>query len=1127
MPKRYDISSVLIIGSGPIAIGQGCEFDYSGTQACQALKEEGYEVILLNSNPVTIMTDPKFVDKIYVEPITLDYLKKIIHIEKPDAILPTMGGQTALNITLELFESGFLDDLNIEIIGAKPESIKKAESRQLFSDSMHKIGLPMAKSFIVHSIEQAEASLDKLDFPIIVRPSFTLGGAGGGVVYNREEFLSVCKKGLELSLTKELLLDQSLIGWKEYEMEVVRDQKDNCIIVCSIENFDPMGIHTGDSITVAPAQTLTDKEYQKMRDASIDVLREIGVETGGANVQFAINPKNGDMVVIEMNPRVSRSSALASKATGFPIAKVATKLAIGYSLDEIENYITSKDKVYTDLENISIDVSTSYKEDLQALVPASFEPSIDYVVIKIPKFNFDKFPDDSGELSTQMKSVGEVMSLGQNFQSALQKALQSLEDGYNGLDTSYKNSQNIDLEELLQKNSHKRIFYIADAFRLGYNVDKINELTFIDKWFLYQIKDIIDEEKKLKNFSQNNIEELNLEKGYVLRLKQMGFSDKKIGELLGIKELDFRKYRLNKGVKAVFRSVDSCAAEFMTSVGYFYSTYFSTNYCESKSSNKKKVLIIGSGPNRIGQGIEFDYCCVHAALAASDMGYETIMINCNPETISTDFNISNRLYFEPIILEKILDIVDTEQPSYIAIQFGGQTPLNLTSALNQQGLPLLGTSVNIIKLTEDREKFRDYLSSIGFAQSSNHTLKSLDELLEIEHNISYPVIARPSYVIGGKHMRVVRSKDELLNYIKNTSTNISTDTPLLLESFLDNAIEVDVDAVSDGEDVMILGIIEHIEELGVHSGDSSGCLPPFSVSENLQKELADKTKFIATNLNILGFINIQFAIQNDKVFIIEVNPRASRTVPFIAKATGVEVIDIAMKVMLGNSLKKQKIQEINYDGLFHIKEPVFPFNKLDTDVLLGPEMKSTGEVMGTSVAFGEAYLKAKIASGEKINKSDEIFISLSSTESKADVSNVLFSLLKLKYKILLDDKNVNFIYKSSEKEKFLSYINENKLSFISLENQKNEIIQKIENKKLFVLINTAKNADEVELTKEFRMKSKMYNLFCLTNLKSVLAFIEAIPYIGLVSINELKVLHNQSNSQRKMNGQLSLLKSYT
>lgn len=967
MPKRTDIKSILIIGAGPIVIGQACEFDYSGAQACKALKEEGYRVILVNSNPATIMTDPSMADATYIEPITWQTVEQIIAKERPDAILPTMGGQTALNCALDLDKHGVLAKYGCELIGATKEAIEKAEDRELFDKAMKKIGLECPKAEIAQSMDDAFAIQAKVGFPCIIRPSFTMGGSGGGIAYNREEFIEICERGFDLSPTHQLLIDESLIGWKEYEMEVVRDKNDNCIIVCSIENFDPMGIHTGDSITVAPAQTLTDKEYQIMRNASIAVLREIGVETGGSNVQFGINPKTGRMVVIEMNPRVSRSSALASKATGFPIAKIAAKLAVGYTLDELKNDITG------------------------GKTPASFEPAIDYVVTKMPRFNFEKFPQAESVLTTQMKSVGEVMAIGRNFQESMQKALRGLEIGATGFDEQLDFEQNDDsiistLKLKLKTPTPERIFYIADALRFGLSVDDVFADTNIDPWFLVQIEDIVHTENQLKTLGMGD-----LTPNLLRRLKRKGLSDARIAKLMGVSEKQFRKTRWNMGIYPVYKRVDTCAAEFETSTAYMYSTY--DEECEANPSNKDKIMVIGGGPNRIGQGIEFDYCCVHAALAMREDGYETIMVNCNPETVSTDYDTSDRLYFEPITLEDVLEIVRTENPKGVIVQYGGQTPLKLARSLEQAGVPIIGTSPDAIDRAEDRERFLHMIQKLGLTQPNNSIVKSFEEGISEATKVGYPLVVRPSYVLGGRAMEIVYNEDELKRYLRD-AVQASHEAPVLLDHFLDDAIEVDVDCVSDGKEVVIGGIMQHIEQAGVHSGDSACSIPPYSLSDDIQDDMRRQTVAMAKELGVVGLMNVQFAIKGETVYVLEVNPRASRTVPFVSKCIGVSLAKVAARCMAGQTLAEQNFTQEIVPSHYSVKEAVFPFAKFPgVDPILGPEMKSTGEVMGVGQTFGEAYYKAILGSGDRLTglpqegETKTVFISVRDSD-KAGVVDV-------------------------------------------------------------------------------------------------------------------------------------------
>ncbi|MEW6164790.1 MAG: carbamoyl-phosphate synthase large subunit [Pseudomonadota bacterium] len=975
MPKRTDIHSILIIGAGPIIIGQACEFDYSGAQACKALREEGYKVILVNSNPATIMTDPNMADVTYIEPITWQVLENIIAKEKPDAILPTMGGQTALNCALDLARHGVLEKYGVEMIGASREAIDKAEDREKFKQAMTRIGLGSARSGIAHSMEEAQQVQSVVGFPTIIRPSFTMGGSGGGIAYNQEEFVEICKRGLEASPTRELLIEESLLGWKEFEMEVVRDRKDNCIIICSIENLDPMGVHTGDSITVAPAQTLTDKEYQIMRNASIAVLREIGVDTGGSNVQFAINPQDGRMIVIEMNPRVSRSSALASKATGFPIAKVAAKLAVGYTLDELKNDITG------------------------GATPASFEPAIDYVVTKVPRFAFEKFPQADSRLTTQMKSVGEVMAIGRSFQESLQKALRGLEVSVYGLDEV--DADRAEIEHELANPGAQRMWYLGQAFRDGYSLQDVFALTKIDPWFLVQIEDIVRTEAWLATRKL-----FDLDAAAMRDLKRKGFSDRRIATLVGAKvspgdtvtETTAREYRQKLGVRPVFKRVDTCAAEFATSTAYMYSTY--EDECESRPSDKRKIMVLGGGPNRIGQGIEFDYCCVHAALAMREDGYETIMVNCNPETVSTDYDTSDRLYFEPLTLEDILEVVHIEKPVGVIVQFGGQTPLKRARDLEANGVPIIGTSPDMIDAAEDRERFQKLLHDLGLKQPPNRTARTEPDAIRLAAEIGYPLVVRPSYVLGGRAMEIVHEEKDLERYMRD-AVKVSNDSPVLLDRFLNDATEVDVDALCDGKQVIIGGIMEHIEQAGVHSGDSACSLPPFTLSPAIQDELRRQTEMMARGLNVVGLMNVQFAIQKtpagqqDIVYVLEVNPRASRTVPFVSKATGLPLAKIAARCMAGRSLADQGVTKEVIPPYFSVKEAVFPFAKFPgVDTLLGPEMKSTGEVMGVGRTFGEAFVKSQIAASTRLPAAGRALITVKSADKlkAVEVARLLHEL---------------------------------------------------------------------------------------------------------------------------------------
>ena len=1053
MPRRKDISSILIIGAGPIIIGQACEFDYSGAQACKALKEEGFRVILVNSNPATIMTDPLLADATYIEPIHWESVEKIIEKEKPDAILPTMGGQTALNTALTLDKKGILKKHNVFLIGANREAIDKAEDRQLFDETMQAIDLETPASGIAHSMEDALQVQKEIGFPCIIRPSFTMGGTGGGIAYNITEFREICEKGLELSPTNELLIDESLIGWKEYEMEVVRDSEDNCIIICSIENFDPMGIHTGDSITIAPAQTLTDKEFQVMRDASFKILREIGVDTGGSNVQFAVNPENGKMVVIEMNPRVSRSSALASKATGFPIAKVAALLSVGFTLDELKNDITG------------------------GLTPASFEPSIDYIVTKIPKFAFEKFPQASPKLTTQMKSVGEVMSIGSNFQESLQKALCSMEEGLDGLNSLKIENNNISDETLINELTipgPKRLFYVADAIRQGWSLEKIYSLTKIDFWFLDQLGELINIENDLlsKNFT-------DIDSDFLRGLKKKGFSDKRIGKILRSTEDEIRSFRLKNEIKPVFRRVDTCAAEFATSTCYMYSTY--DDECESNPSSNKKILVLGSGPNRIGQGIEFDYCCVHASLAMQEEGYESIMVNCNPETVSTDYDVSNRLYFEPITSEKILDIIDIEKPEGVVIQFGGQTPLKLADSLSENGVKILGTNVDAIDRSEDRERFQELVTKLNLKQPSNATAINIDEALEKAENIGFPIVVRPSYVLGGRAMQLVNNMKELKKYL-NEAVEVSNSKPILLDSYLTDAIEVDVDVVSDGINIEIGGILQHIEQAGIHSGDSACSLPPYSLSKEIQSVMTNQAVDIAKELKVIGLMNIQFAVKDDEVYIIEVNPRASRTVPFISKAIGNSLAKVASKAMIGMSLMDQKFSSKLPKNLFFVKEAVMPFDKFPhVDPILGPEMKSTGEVMGIGPNFGEAYAKAQKGANKILRRNGSVFISVKKSDKKY-LDEFVPSIIEAGFEIVATSGTARYIEALGYKVEKVNKVMEGRP----------HIVDSILNNDIDLIINTTEGSQSIRDSASIRQSALRNKIFCTTTMFGAFAIIDAL-----------------------------------
>ena len=1063
MSKRSDIKSILIIGAGPIIIGQACEFDYSGAQACKALKEEGYRVILVNSNPATIMTDPNVADATYIEPIKWEVVKKIIEIEKPDALLPTMGGQTALNCALDLDKHGVLESLNVELIGASKEAIDKAEDRQLFKQAMSKIGLSSAKSAIAHSLEEAMQVQAGIGYPAIIRPSFTMGGSGGGIAYNKEEFITICERGLEASPTKELLIEESLLGWKEFEMEVVRDSKDNCIIICSIENLDPMGVHTGDSITVAPAQTLTDKEYQILRNASIAVLREIGVDTGGSNVQFAINPDDGRMVVIEMNPRVSRSSALASKATGFPIAKIAAKLAVGYTLDELSNEITG------------------------GLTPASFEPTIDYVVTKIPRFAFEKFPNADPLLTTQMKSVGEVMAIGRSFQESLQKALRGLELGYDGLNEISSDKKNI-IKELKEPGSD-RLRYLADAMRLGCKVDEIFSFTKIDPWFLHQIQDLIDSEQELKKSNLASLDKSNL---YVL--KQKGFSDHRIGYLLGATEKDVRDLRIKNHIHPVYKRVDTCAAEFHTDTAYLYSTY--EEECESSPTSNKKIMILGGGPNRIGQGIEFDYCCVHASLALKEAGYETIMVNCNPETVSTDYDISDRLYFESVTLEDVLEIVHKENPFGVVVQYGGQTPLKLAKSLADAGVPIIGTLPEDIDAAEDREKFQKILNDLGLKQPPNRTARAPAEAVKLAEEIGYPLVVRPSYVLGGRAMEIVHEQEDLERYMRE-AVKVSHDSPVLLDRFLNDAIEVDIDAISDGSSVVVGGIMEHIEQAGVHSGDSACSLPPYSIGEKKQAELISQTKKMALKLNVKGLMNVQFALQGDDIYVLEVNPRASRTVPFVSKAIGKPLAKIAARCMAGESLEELQFTEEVKPKFFSVKEAVFPFIKFPgVDVILGPEMKSTGEVMGVGASFAEAFIKSQMGASMILPKKGTAFISVRK-EDHENIVDVALALKKLGFSLAATKGTAKVLTQNNLDVQYVNKVAEGRP----------HIVDMIKNDEIDLIVNITEDKQAIKDSYEIRRNALQNKITYYTTLAGAKAACVGMSYADEISVTSLQSLH--------------------
>ena len=1067
MSKRTDIKSILIIGAGPIIIGQACEFDYSGAQACKALKEEGYRVILVNSNPATIMTDPNVADATYIEPIKWEVVKKIIEIERPDALLPTMGGQTALNCALDLDKNGVLKSFNVELIGASKEAIDKAEDRQLFKQAMTKIGLASARSVIAHSLEEAMQVQASIGYPAIIRPSFTMGGSGGGIAYNKVEFIEICERGLDASPTKELLIEESLLGWKEFEMEVVRDSNDNCIIICSIENLDPMGVHTGDSITVAPAQTLTDKEYQIMRNASIDVLREIGVDTGGSNVQFAINPEDGRMVVIEMNPRVSRSSALASKATGFPIAKIAAKLAVGYSLDELSNEITG------------------------GLTPASFEPTIDYVVTKIPRFAFEKFPNADASLTTQMKSVGEVMAIGRSFQESFQKALRGLELGYDGLN-EISLDKTLIIKELKEPGAD-RIRYLADGMRLGLSIEEIFNFTKIDPWFLYQIEDLIKNEEKLKTFKLDAID-----KTYLFELKQKGFSDHRIGYLLGTEEKSIRELRAKNHIRPVYKRVDTCAAEFHTDTAYLYSTY--EQECESRPTLNKKIIILGGGPNRIGQGIEFDYCCVHASLALKEAGFETIMINCNPETVSTDFDISDRLYFESVTLEDVLEIVYKENPFGVIVQYGGQTPLKLSKALADAGVPIIGTLPEDIDAAEDRERFQKVLNDLNLKQPPNRTARTPEDAIKLAEEIGYPLVVRPSYVLGGRAMEIVHEQEDLERYMRE-AVKVSHDSPVLLDRFLNDAIEVDIDAISDGESVVIGGIMEHIEQAGVHSGDSACSLPPYSIDEKKQMELIAQTKKMALKLNVIGLMNVQFALQGDDIYVLEVNPRASRTVPFVSKAIGKPLAKIAARCMAGETLASQKFTTEVKPKFFSVKEAVFPFIKFPgVDVILGPEMKSTGEVMGVGSSFAEAFIKSQMGASMILPTKGKAFISVRKEDHKKIVE-VAHSLKMLGFSLVATRGTADVLTQNNLEVQYVNKVAEGRP----------HIVDMIKNDEIDFIVNITEDKQAIKDSYEIRRNALQNKVTYFTTFAGAKAACVGMNYPDEITVSSLQNLHKNDS----------------
>ena len=1092
MPKRTDLKSILIIGAGPIIIGQACEFDYSGVQACKALREEGYKVILINSNPATIMTDPATADVTYIEPITWQTIEKIIAKERPDAILPTMGGQTALNCALDLWHNGVLEKYNVELIGASPEAIDKAEDRLKFKDAMTKIGLGSARSGIAHSMDEAWVVQKTLGFPTVIRPSFTLGGTGGGIAYNSEEFEVICKRGLEASPTNELLIEESLLGWKEYEMEVVRDKADNCIIICSIENLDPMGVHTGDSITVAPAQTLTDKEYQIMRNASLAVLREIGVDTGGSNVQFSINPDDGRMVVIEMNPRVSRSSALASKATGFPIAKVAAKLAVGYTLDELRNDITG------------------------GTTPASFEPSIDYVVTKIPRFAFEKFPAADSRLTTQMKSVGEVMAIGRTFQESFQKALRGLEVGVDGMNEKTQDREV--LEKELGQPGPERIWYVGDAFAAGWSVEEVFELTKIDRWFLVQIEQIVKIELELETITLDAIDAPTLR-----ALKQKGFSDRRLARQLKTTDTAIREKRVALGVRPVYKRVDTCAAEFATNTAYLYSTYESQSpfdsgsECEAAPTTRKKIMVLGGGPNRIGQGIEFDYCCVHAALAMREDGYETIMVNCNPETVSTDYDTSDRLYFEPLTLEDVLEIVAKEKPLGVIVQYGGQTPLKLALDLEANGVPIIGTSPDMIDAAEDRERFQKLLHELGLRQPPNATARAEPEALEKAAALGYPLVVRPSYVLGGRAMEIVHEQRDLERYMRE-AVKVSHDSPVLLDRFLNDAIECDVDCIRDagtnGSEgaTFIGGVMEHIEQAGVHSGDSACSLPPYSLSAETVTEIKRQTAAMAKALNVVGLMNVQFAIQNidgkDVIFVLEVNPRASRTVPFVSKATGIQLAKVAARCMVGQSLASQGIKNEVTPPYFSVKEAVFPFVKFPgVDTILGPEMKSTGEVMGVGKTFGEAFVKSQMGAGTKLPRpftatgesTGKVFISVKNND-KPRAIEVARALVAMGFSVIATKGTAASMNAAGVTCGVVNKVTEGRP----------HIVDMIKNNEIALVITTVEERrNAIADSRQIRTSALLARVTTFTTIAGAEAAVQGMPHMDHLDVISIQEMHAQ------------------
>ncbi|MFT5063359.1 MAG: carbamoyl-phosphate synthase large subunit [Gammaproteobacteria bacterium] len=1069
MPKRNDIQSVLILGAGPIVIGQACEFDYSGAQACKALREEGLRVILVNSNPATIMTDPDTADAVYIEPVEWKTVARIIEKERPDVLLPTMGGQTALNCALDLDREGVLEKYNVEMIGATPDAIDMAEDRLRFRNAMDELGLGSARSFVAHNMEEAEVALAELGFPTVIRPSFTLGGSGGGIAYNKEEFVEIVERGVDMSPTNEVLLEESLLGWKEYEMEVVRDQADNCIIVCAIENFDPMGVHTGDSITVAPAQTLTDKEYQIMRDASLAVLRKIGVETGGSNVQFSVNPDDGRLIVIEMNPRVSRSSALASKATGFPIAKIAAKLAIGYTLDELQNDITG------------------------GSTPASFEPTIDYVVTKIPRFTFEKFAEADPRLTTQMKSVGEVMAIGRSFQESMQKALRGLEVGIDGFNPQFEEHSSSEtlatIRQEMAEPKADRVLYVADAFRAGMSVDEVFDVCSIDRWFLIQIEEIVQAEQRVYDTPFST-----MDYDFLRGLKRMGFSDERLASLSGVSQHAMRRKRHDLGLRPVYKRVDTCAAEFSTDTAYLYSTY--EEECEATPTNRDKIMILGGGPNRIGQGIEFDYCCVHAALALREAGYETIMVNCNPETVSTDYDTSDRLYFEPLTLEDVLEVIETEKPMGVIVQYGGQTPLKLARALEAAGAPIIGTSPDSIDLAEDRERFQQLLLQLGLRQPPNRTARSIEDAMRLANDIGFPMVVRPSYVLGGRAMEIVHDLSDLKRYMTE-AVSVSNDSPVLLDKFLQCAKEIDIDAICDGHEVIIGGVMEHIEQAGVHSGDSACSLPPYDLTPKQIADVSDIARQLATALKVRGLMNMQLAIQDDEIYIIEVNPRASRTVPFVSKATGRPLAKIAARVMAGESLAEQGISGELIPTHFCVKEAVFPFVKFPgVDPILGPEMKSTGEVMGIGATFPEAYAKAQLGASVTLPRGGKAFVSVRDAD-KPELPELGNELVKRGFTLVATGGTAKVLKEAGLDCEVVNKVHEGRP----------HIVDMLKNGEISLTVNSTEGRQSINESNSIRSTALQQKVTYFTTMTAGLAAARAIDYLDAPTITSLNELH--------------------